>query len=37
MKLKSEERIQEEMGMNVEVYESGCCGMAGYSGQKKVN
>jgi hypothetical protein len=34
---KGEEKIYKEMGMNVEVYDSGCCGKAGYSGYKKVN
>ena len=35
MKMKSEEKIYKDMGMDVEVLDAGCCGMAGYFGYEK--
>lgn len=35
MKMKSEDKMYKEMGLNYEVLDSGCCGMAGYFGYEK--
>ena len=35
MKMKSEEKIYKDMGMDIEVLDAGCCGMAGYFGYEK--
>lgn len=35
MKMKSEDKVFTEMGMDYEVLDSGCCGMAGYFGYEK--
>ena len=37
MKIKSKEKIYKETGMNVELKDTGCCSIGGYTGFEKGN